>query len=158
MAAHHCSICTYLFFLVTYFFVLFEALHPSQQFLVMSGCFPGLKMKSLAQGHNTVPQVRFEPTTLQLRDPQSNHLSKLTILPISWVSRDVFEGGKGANVLPLFYRRGQMSTIIHLLRGQMSSPVNHLGGRCPHIPFFTGGQMSEGANVRLPFAFDCLSV
>ena len=43
-----------------------------------------------------------------------------------------------------------MSTIIHLLRGQMSSPVNHLGGRCPHIPFFTGGQMSEGVNVRLP--------
>ena len=43
-----------------------------------------------------------------------------------------------------------MSTIIHLLRGQMSSPVNHLGGRCPHMLFFTGGQMSEGANVRLP--------
>ena len=29
----------------------------------------------------------------------------------------------------------------------MSSPVNHLGGRCPHIPFFIGGQMSEGGNV-----------
>ena len=43
-----------------------------------------------------------------------------------------------------------MSTILHLLRGQMSSPVNYLGGRCPHIPFFTGGQMSEGGNVRLP--------
>ena len=129
---------------VTYFFVLFEALHPSQQYLVMSGCFPGLKMKSLAQGHNT------EPTTLRFRDPHSNQLSKLTMPLISWVSRDVFEGRKGANVIPLFYMRGQMSTIIHLLRGQMSSPVNHLGGRCPHIPFFTGGQMSEGANVRLP--------
>ena len=43
-----------------------------------------------------------------------------------------------------------MSTILHLMRGQMSSPVNHLGGRCPHIPFFTGGQMSERGNVRLP--------
>ena len=43
-----------------------------------------------------------------------------------------------------------MSTILHLLRGQMSSPVNHLGGRCPHIPFLTGEQMSEGGNVRLP--------
>ena len=43
-----------------------------------------------------------------------------------------------------------MATILHLLRGQMSSPVNHLGGKCPHIPFFTGGQMSEGGNVRLP--------
>ena len=43
-----------------------------------------------------------------------------------------------------------MSTILNLLRGQMSSPVNHLEGRCPHIPFFTGGQMSEGGNVRLP--------
>ena len=32
----------------------------------------------------------------------------------------------------------------------MSSLVNHLGGRCPHIPFSTGGQMSEGGNVRLP--------
>ena len=61
-----------------------------------------------------------------------------------------FEGGKGAYVLPLFYKRGQMSTILHLLRGQMASPVNHLGGRCPHIPFFTGGQMSVGGNVRLP--------
>ena len=29
----------------------------------------------------------------------------------------------------------------------MSSPVNHLGGRCPHIPFSIGGQMSEGGNV-----------
>ena len=29
-----------------------------------------------------------------------------------------------------------MSTIIHLLRGQMSSPVNHLGGG-------GGGQMSS---------------
>ena len=46
-----------------------------------------------------------------------------------------------------------MSTILHLLRGQMSSPVNHLGGRCPHIPFFTGGQMSERGNVRLPFLY-----
>ena len=29
--------------------------------------------------------------------------------------------------------------------GQMSSPVNYKGGRCPHIPFFIGG---GGANVR----------
>ena len=137
---------------MTYCFVLFEALHPSQQFLVMSGCFPGLKMKSPAQGHNTVPLVRFEPTvTLRLRDPHSNQMSKLKILPISWVNQGyVFEGGEGANALPLFIGGGQMSTIIHLLTGQMSSPVNHLGGRCPYIPFFTGGQMSEVANVRLP--------
>ena len=47
-----------------------------------------------------------------------------------------FEGGKGANVLPLFYKRGQMSTTLHLLRGQMSSPVNHLGGG-------GGGQVSS---------------
>ena len=31
--------------------------------------------------------------------------------------------------------------------GQMSTPVNHLGGKCPRIPFFIGGQMSEGGNV-----------
>ena len=60
------------------------------------------------------------------------------------------EGGKGGNVLPLFYKRGQMSTIIHLLgggganvlpcqsfRGQMSSyTIFHRGadvrgGKCP---------------------------
>ena len=29
----------------------------------------------------------------------------------------------------------------------MSIPVNHLGGKCPCIPFFIGGQMSEGGNV-----------
>ena len=40
-----------------------------------------------------------------------------------------------------------MSTMLHLLRGQMSSPVNHLGGRCPHVPFFTGGG-GGGADVR----------
>ena len=29
----------------------------------------------------------------------------------------------------------------------MSTPVNHFGGKCPCIPFFIGGQMSEGGNV-----------
>ena len=37
-----------------------------------------------------------------------------------------------------------MPTILYLLRGQMSSPVNHLGGRCPHIPFFTGADVRGG--------------
>ena len=135
---------------MTYCFVLFEALHPSQQFLVMSGCFPGLKMKSLAQGHNTVPLVRFEPTvTLRLRDPHSNQMSKLKILPISWVNQGyVFEGGEGANALPLFYRRG--ANVHHYtfvdgtnvlpcqsLRGQMSlytifhRGADVRGGKCP---------------------------
>ena len=33
--------------------------------------------------------------------------------------------------------------------GQMSSPADYTGGRCPHIPFFIGGggQMSEGGNA-----------
>ena len=43
-----------------------------------------------------------------------------------------------------------MSTILHLLRGQMSSPVNHLGGRCPHIPFFTGGADVRGGKCPAP--------
>ena len=43
--------------------------------------------------------------------------------------------------------RGQMSNTFFFNWGQMSSPVNHLGGRCPHIPFFIGGHMSEGAYV-----------
>ena len=29
----------------------------------------------------------------------------------------------------------------------MSSYVNCLGGRCPHMPFFIGGHMSGGENV-----------
>ena len=29
----------------------------------------------------------------------------------------------------------------------MSTPVNNFGGKCPCIPFFIGGQMSEGGNV-----------
>ena len=49
----------HVYFFVTYFLVLFEALHPSQQFLAMSECFPGLKMKCLAQGHATVTLMRF---------------------------------------------------------------------------------------------------
>ena len=43
--------------------------------------------------------------------------------------------------------RGQMSNTFFFNRGQMSIPVNHLGGKCPCIPFFIGGQMSEGGNV-----------
>ena len=43
-----------------------------------------------------------------------------------------------------------MSTFIHSLRGQMSPPLYELGGKCPHMQFLGRGQMSEGANVRLP--------
>ena len=42
----------------------------------------------------------------------------------------------------------------------MSTPVNHLGGKYPCIPFFIGGQMSEGENVlHSPSSHDlsCLS-
>ena len=35
----------------------------------------------------------------------------------------------------------------------MSTPVNHLGGKCPCIPFFIGGQMSEGGNILPNFIF-----
>ena len=42
-----------------------------------------------------------------------------------------------------------MSTMLHLLRGQMSSLSITWGGRCPHISFF----MFEGGNVRLPCDF-----
>ena len=35
----------------------------------------------------------------------------------------------------------------------MSTPVNHLGGKCPCIPFFIGGQMSEGGNVLHSYSF-----
>ena len=40
----------------------------------------------------------------------------------------------------------QMSYILFILGGQMSTPANHLGGKCPLMPFFMGGQMS-GAGV-----------
>ena len=36
---------------------------------------------------------------------------------------------------------------MHLLRGQLSSPVNCLGGRCPHMPFFIGGGGGGGGDV-----------
>ena len=48
------------------------------------------------------------------------------------------------------FQRGQMSTFIHSLRGQMSTPLYELGGKCPHLQFLGRGQMSVGANVRLP--------
>ena len=44
-----------------------------------------------------------------------------------------------------------MSTLIHSLRGQMSTPLYELGGKCPYMQFLGRGQMSEGANVRLPY-------
>ena len=42
--------------------------------------------------------------------------------------------------------RGQMSYTFFQLGGggHMSSYVNCLGGRCPHMPFFIGGHMSGG--------------
>ena len=50
--------------------------------------------------------------------------------------------------------RGQMSNTFFLSGGQMSTPVNHLGGKCPCIPFFIGGQMSEGGNVLHSFFYN----
>ena len=41
-----------------------------------------------------------------------------------------------------------MSTFIHLMRGQMSKPLDELGGKCPYMPFLDRGQMSEGEHVR----------
>ena len=43
----------------------------------------------------------------------------------------------------------QGANVLHLFSvgGHMSSYVNFLGGRCPHMPFFIGGHMSGGENV-----------
>ena len=43
-----------------------------------------------------------------------------------------------------------MSTFMHLMRGQMSKPLDVLGGKCPYMPFLDRGQMSEGEHVRPP--------
>ena len=43
-----------------------------------------------------------------------------------------------------------MSTFIHLMRGQMSKPLDELGGKCPYMSFLDRGQMSEGEHVRPP--------
>ena len=43
-----------------------------------------------------------------------------------------------------------MSTFIHLMRVQMSAPLDELGGKCPYMPFLGRGQMSEGVHVRPP--------
>ena len=37
-----------------------------------------------------------------------------------------------------------MPYVCTLIRGQMSNTVNQFGGRCPHISFLKGGQMSGG--------------
>ena len=38
----------------------------------------------------------------------------------------------------------------------MSSYVNCLGGRCPHMPFFIGGHMSGGGGGKCPTLEGCL--
>ena len=43
-----------------------------------------------------------------------------------------------------------MSTFIHLMMGQMSKPLDELGGKCPYMPFLDRGQMSDGEHVRPP--------
>ena len=50
------------------FFVCFDCLCPSQQIFshVGTGLPPELRIKCLAQGHNAVPLMRLEPTTLDL--------------------------------------------------------------------------------------------
>ena len=40
----------------------------------------------------------------------------------------------------------------------MSTPVNHLGGKCPCIPFFIGGQMSEGENTLKQLTVMCCTI
>ena len=46
-------------------------------------------------------------------------------------------------MLNIHLNRGQMSYTFYSW-GHMSSYVNCLGGRCPHMPFFIGGHMSGG--------------
>ena len=43
-----------------------------------------------------------------------------------------------------------MSTYIHLMMGQMSIPLDELGGKCPDMLFLSWEQMSEGAHVHPP--------
>ena len=43
-----------------------------------------------------------------------------------------------------------MSTFIHSLRGQMSTPLYELGGKCPHMKFLGRGQMSEWGKCQAP--------
>ena len=44
-----------------------------------------------------------------------------------------------------------MSYVCTLIRGQMSNTVNQFGGRCPHISFLKGGQMSGGNMSYTPY-------
>ena len=61
-----------------------------------------------------------------------------------------FEGGKGANVLPFFYKKGANVHHITFVEGANVLPCQSLGGQMSSYTIFTGGQMSEGGNVRLP--------
>ena len=42
-----------------------------------------------------------------------------------------------------------MSTFIHLMRGQMSKPLDELGGKCPYMPFLDRGKCPRG-NISVP--------
>ena len=75
---------------------------------------------------------------------------RLTIHPILAYQG---EKGEGANVLPLFLEGANIHHYA-FVEGAIILPCQLLGGRCPHMPFFIGGQMSGGGggggNVRLP--------
>ena len=48
---------------------------------------------------------------------------------------------------------GEKGANVHLYtfdEGQMSTPLDELGGICPYMPFLGRGQMSKGAHVRPP--------
>ena len=57
---------------------------------------------------------------------------------------------KGANPPFVFFSKGANVHLYTFLEGEMSSPLYESGGKCPHMQFVGRGQMSEGANVRLP--------
>ena len=84
---------------------------------------------------------------LRLYFPVNNYSAmsakwRLTVHPILRYQGE--KGGGGGKCPPMFFLEGANIHHNALLRGQLSSPANCLGGRCPHMPFFIGGQMSGG--------------
>ena len=52
-----------------------------------------------------------------------------------------------------------ISTFIHLMRGQMSTPLDEFGGKCPDMPFWAGDKCPRGhMSVPRKFAIQYLEL
>ena len=84
---------------------------------------------------------------LRLYFPVNNYSAmsakwRLTVRPILGYQGD--KGGAGGKVPPIVFLEGANIQHYAFVEGAIILPCQLLGGRCPHMPFFIGGQMSRG--------------